>query len=102
MTATTDHRQTNQTHSLKRQRRILLMKNTTLETQPVEKLLDAGDLAALLGICRQTAERAARAGKIPSIKIGRRVRFSREHVRHIFEHGYANTPEGEKNALPVD
>lgn len=39
------------------------------------------DVSALFGISRATAYRMAAQGSIPSIKIGRRVILSREHLK---------------------
>ena len=38
----------------------------------------AEELALLLGVCEETIRRAGRAGKIPTRKVGRAVRYPRE------------------------
>ena len=44
-------------------------------------LLNAVDLANILGVCRETVRRMARDGRIPSVRVGKSVRFDLDAVR---------------------
>ncbi len=43
--------------------------------------LNAADLAGILGVCRETVRRMARDGRIPSVRVGKSVRFDLDAVR---------------------
>jgi excisionase family DNA binding protein len=51
------------------------MRTPTASARTVPRLMTPDDVAELLGIPRLTVMRLARAGKIPSIKIGKVYRF---------------------------
>lgn len=44
------------------------------------KLLDADDIAALLGVPKTWVYEAARTGRIPTVKLGRYYRFRPEAI----------------------
>lgn len=44
-------------------------------------LINARDLAGVLGVCRETVRRMARDGRIPFVRVGKSVRFDLEAVR---------------------
>ncbi|WP_437301192.1 helix-turn-helix domain-containing protein [Sorangium sp. So ce426] len=62
----------------------LLQKATRTEDDPV---LDASGAAALLGVSKETANRMARKGEIPAVKLGPRLgwRFRRSDVEAYLE-----------------
>lgn len=45
------------------------------ETQPLERLLTVRELATLLQLHAKTVERMARGGRLPSLRVGGRLRF---------------------------
>lgn len=49
------------------------------------ELLSKRDTAGVLGVSEQTVERLARDGKISPVRIGRRVLFRPEDVRHLID-----------------
>jgi len=58
--------------------------DTTTDTLPPERATYTIDeVAEILGIARSSAYRAARAGQIPTIKIGRRLLVSRDAVTEL-------------------
>ncbi len=60
------------------------MTETTFATQ----LLSARELATALKLCPDTIRRAAKAGAIPSLKVGGAVRFNESHVAPITRDGF--------------
>lgn len=51
----------------------------------LEPLLDAGDVAAAFKVSKRTIYELAAAGAIPSVRIGRAVRFRVRDVRALIE-----------------
>ena len=45
------------------------------DAQPLERLLTVRELATLLQLHAKTVERMARAGRLPSLRVGGRLRF---------------------------
>ena len=72
------------------------MTNTTNATQNPPQLLTARELATALKLCPDTIRRAAKAGAIPSLKIGGAIRFNENHVAQITRDGFA-WPKRETN-----
>lgn len=56
---------------------------TKLQPLPMTELVDATEAGRLLGMSAGAVRAAARRGTIPAIKVGRRVRFSREALAEI-------------------
>jgi excisionase family DNA binding protein len=52
----------------------------------LDELLTADDVAELLHVPRSTVSDYARRGVLPSIKLGRHVRFVRSDVAEAIEH----------------
>ena len=44
------------------------------------RLLDAGEVSELLGVSREWVYAQSRAGRIPTVKLGRNVRYRRETI----------------------
>jgi excisionase family DNA binding protein len=65
------------------------MNNATNAPQSPPQLLTARELATALKLCPDTIRRAAKAGAIPSQKLGGAIRFNAEHVAQITAHGFA-------------
>ncbi len=55
----------------------------------VMQLFSPRELAGVLGLCPDTVRRAAKAGAIPSLKVGGAVRFNESHVAQITRDGFA-------------
>lgn len=69
------------------------MNNTTGATQ----LLNADELAAIMGICATNIRRAARLKAIPCVKFGASVRFTPEQVATITSEGFSWPKKAKKN-----
>ncbi len=63
--------------------------NATNTTERPPQLLTARELATALKLNPETIRRAAKAGAIPSLKIGGAIRFNPEHVAQISRDGFA-------------
>lgn len=55
--------------------------NSSVQWDDLPQFCSASEVAALLHISRATAYRMADMGQIPSVRVGRRVIFSREHLK---------------------
>ena len=55
------------------------------------ELMTANELAEYLGVTSDTIYRKARTGEIPSIRIGRLLRFSRETIETWLRQGATHT-----------
>lgn len=65
----------------------------------MNEILDAGEVAKLLGCDESTVEEKARLGELPGIKYGRPWRFPRDALLHVLNaQALANKP---KPAAPV-
>lgn len=53
--------------------------------QGLGRLLDAAGVARWLGVSREFIYAKARSGELPSVRLGRRVRFRRETVAQFLE-----------------
>lgn len=58
------------------------------------KLLTAREVAVLLKLKPQRVYELARGGKIPSVRVGRQVRFDESALRHWIETGGSHLPGG--------
>jgi len=65
------------------------MNNEIIALQNPPQLLTARELATALKLCPDTIRRAAKAGAIPSLKIGGAIRFNENHVAQISRDGFA-------------
>jgi excisionase family DNA binding protein len=63
-----------------------------VDTSSLTPLLRAADVAMLLGTSPQHVLALARAGVLPRVAIGRRIRFRSEEVRLFVERGGATAP----------
>ncbi|WP_432798689.1 helix-turn-helix domain-containing protein [Poriferisphaera sp. WC338] len=59
---------------------ILRTKWNTRKSDQVSLLLDAEDVAVLLGCCSKTVRSLAKAGKLKSLRIGRLQKFTRQAI----------------------
>ncbi len=64
-------------------------------TQTPPPLLTAAQLAQALGLCSASVRRAAKAGCIPFIKTGGRIRFTPEQVSYVMREGFS-VPKSKK------
>jgi excisionase family DNA binding protein len=64
------------------------MTNEIIAPQNPPQLLTARELATALKLCPDTIRRAAKAGAIPSQKLGGAIRFNSEHVAQITRDGF--------------
>lgn len=61
------------------------MKEVYKSLNDLPELCAMSDLAALLPVSRATAYRMAQRGEIPCLRMGKRLVFSREHLRKWIE-----------------
>jgi excisionase family DNA binding protein len=59
-----------------------------------DRLLEAPELADILGVRVHRVYELARLGIIPAVKIGRQVRFSPKRIRDFIENGGQGLPGG--------
>lgn len=64
------------------------MSTEIFATNPPAQLLSPRELAGVLGLCPDTVRRAARAGKVPFLKVGGAIRFNADHVAQITREGW--------------
>jgi len=65
---------------------VLKEKGEALKESPMEKLTySVKEASECLGICERSLWTLTKQGKIPSIKIGKRVLYSREMLRKFVE-----------------
>jgi excisionase family DNA binding protein len=63
---------------------------------PLEQLIDAAPVAQALGVSVKRCYELARTGMIPSVRIGRQIRFRPTSVQTFIEGGGAALPGGWK------
>lgn len=56
------------------------METAVEEPQTAESLLDAGQVAALLGVSREWVYEQSRRGAIPTVRLGRYCRYRRSAI----------------------
>lgn len=56
-----------------------------LVSQTPDQLLDAGEVAKLLGVCRDTVYRLCERGELPHVRIGSLLRFDRSEIAALLE-----------------
>ena len=54
-----------------------------------ERYLTADQTAVYLRVCRETVYRLAKAGQLPSVRIGRQWRFRERDLLEWIQHGFA-------------
>lgn len=57
-----------------------------------EPLLNVGQAASLLNVRESWVRAAARAGRLPCVRVGRHLRFSREQLQHWLGEQCATAP----------
>ena len=62
-----------------------------MATEPTRPLVDAGQVARDLGICKSGVYRLAAAGALPSVRLGRRVLFPAGVVVRLAEAAFERT-----------
>lgn len=62
---------------------------------PADALMTAREVRALLGIDRSTVYRMAADGRLPSVRIGKQLRFPRSQIRQLLHHGGTASDDGQ-------
>lgn len=61
----------------------------TTDSPPTGALLTSDDVAAMLGVKRWRVQELSRAGDLPTVRIGRTLRYRREAVERWIEENEA-------------